>query len=109
MATHTRLVFCRGRVCVHRRIQQQIFLGNSGVRNLGRIPVVLRHKRVVLSKSQAMTLEEPLRAGDSMLLLGASFDEHTNISPGDGANDLLRLDDGHTSRSKASGGKRTFL
>jgi hypothetical protein len=79
VATHTHLVFCRGRVCVHRRIQQQIFLGNSGVHYLGLIPVVLRHKRVVLSKSQAMTPEEPLRAGDSTPLRGASFDEHTNI------------------------------
>jgi hypothetical protein len=48
-------VFCHGRVFFYRRIQQQIFLGNSGVRNLGRIPVVLRHKRVALSKSKAMT------------------------------------------------------
>jgi hypothetical protein len=33
VATYTRLVFCRGRVRVHCRNQQQIFLGNSSVRD----------------------------------------------------------------------------
>ena len=50
-------VLCRGGTCIHRRIQQQIFLGNNDMHNCGRIPLVLRHKRVALSKSQAMTRE----------------------------------------------------
>src|SRR6202030_133830 len=59
-ATYTRLVFCRGRDVFHRRIQQQICLGDSGIRSVWRVTVGFRHKGVALPKSQA-SLNELIR------------------------------------------------